>query len=89
VSSAGALLGSSAGAGFGADGFSGFSSLIFVSTILGGKRVLYFFGRAEYPEAMQNMPKRIRTIRNAVGINVTPQNGIIKAARMKQTIPKK
>lgn len=86
VSSVGGLLGSSAGAGFGAGGF---PSSIFVSTILGGKKVLYFFGRAEYPDATQNMPNRSRTIIKATGINVTPQKGIIKAARMKQTIPKK
>ena len=84
VSSVDDLLGAGVGCSAG-----GFVSLVFVSMTLGDGRVLYFFGRAEYPDAMQNMPKRIRTIRNAVGISFTPRNGIIKAARMKQTIPKK
>lgn len=69
-------------------GWIGFPSTL-VSMGSAGATILYFLGRAEYPEAMKNKPNNRRTIRNATGIKVTPQKGIMQAARMKQMIPKK
>ena len=66
----------------------GFLSTL-VSTGSVAAMILYFLGRAEYPEAMKNKPNNRRTIMNATGIKVTPQKGIIVAARMKQMIPRK
>lgn len=68
------------------EGWVGFVS-VFVSGGLAGVMILYLWGRAEYPEAMKNKPNKSRTIRKATGISVTPQRGIMRAARTKQTIP--
>jgi len=58
-----------------------------VSIGLIGGMILYFLGRATYPEATKNNPNNSKTIMRAVGIKVAPQNRIMRIARTKQVIP--
>jgi hypothetical protein len=58
-----------------------------VPTGSAGVVILYFRGRAACPEAKKNNPNNSRTIIKAVGIKVTPKNGIMRIANMEQMIP--
>jgi len=93
VSSVGGLFGSVGGwIGSGGNCWTGLSSVLFMMSFtvsIGwvGGAIPYFRGRAACAEAKKNNPNNSRTIIKAVGIKVTPQNGIIRIARMKQMIP--